>query len=48
MIEGLEEEIVTLRKDLQKKDIQENNTKILDEIIRSQRSYYDRSRIGYN
>jgi hypothetical protein len=37
MIESLEAEIVTLRKDLQKKDMQQNNTKILDEIISNQR-----------
>jgi nickel-dependent lactate racemase len=48
VIEILEEEIVTLRKDLQKKDMQQNNTKILDEIISSQRPYYDRTGLGYN
>jgi hypothetical protein len=48
MIESLEAEIVTLRKDLQKKYMQQNNTKILDEIINSQRPYYDRTRLGYN
>jgi hypothetical protein len=48
MIEILEAEIVTLRKDLQKKDMQQNSTKILDEIINSQRPYYDRSGLGYN
>jgi hypothetical protein len=47
-IEGLEAEIVTLRKDLQKKDMQQNNTKILDNIINSQRPYYERSGLGYN
>jgi hypothetical protein len=44
----LEAEIVTLRKDLQKKDMQQNNTRILDNIINSQRPYYDRSGLGYN
>jgi hypothetical protein len=35
MIEGLEEKIVTLRKDLQKKDMHQSSTKILDDIISS-------------
>jgi hypothetical protein len=48
MIEGLEAEIVTLRKYLQMKDMQQNNTRILDEIISSQRPYYDKSGLGYN
>jgi hypothetical protein len=48
MIEGLEGEIITIRKDLQKKDMQQNNTKVLYEIISSQRPYYDTSGIGYN
>jgi hypothetical protein len=48
IIEKLEAEIVTLRKDLQKKDMQQNNTRILDNIINSQRPYYDRSGLGYN
>jgi hypothetical protein len=48
MIEGLEEEIVTLRKYLQKKDMQHNKTKVLDEIISNQRPYHDKSRLGYN
>jgi hypothetical protein len=39
--EILEVEIVSLRKELQKKDMQQNNTKILDEIISTQRTYYD-------
>ena len=41
MIEGLEEEIVTLRKYLQKKDMQQDNTKTLDKIINNKRPYYD-------
>jgi uncharacterized protein YigA (DUF484 family) len=45
--ESLEAEIVSLRKELQKKDMQQNNTKILDEIISSQRPYYDKSGLGY-
>jgi hypothetical protein len=48
IIEGLEAEIVTLRNDLQKKDMQQNNTRILDNIINSQRPYYDRYGLGYN
>jgi hypothetical protein len=47
MKESLEGKIVSLRKELQKKDMQKNNTKILDEIIIIQRPYYDNSRIGY-
>lgn len=48
IIEWLEAEIVTLRKDLQKKDMQQNNTRILDNIINSKRPYYDRSGLRYN
>jgi len=47
-IEGLEDEIVTLRKYLQKKDMQQNNTKILDNIINNQRPYYGRYGFRYN
>jgi hypothetical protein len=47
MKERLEAEIVSLRKELQKKDMQQNNTKILDEIINIQRPYYDKSGLGY-
>jgi hypothetical protein len=46
MVEILEARIVTLRKDLQKKDIQQNSTKILDDIINNQSPYYDKSGIG--
>jgi hypothetical protein len=46
MIEILEVEIATLRKDLQKKDMQQNSTKILDENINNKRPYYDRYGIG--
>jgi hypothetical protein len=42
MIESLEVEMVTLRKYIQKKYMQKNRTKILDEIISSQRPYYDK------
>jgi hypothetical protein len=43
----LEAEIVTLRKDLQKKNIL-NNSKVLDDIISSQKPHHDKSRLGYN
>jgi hypothetical protein len=43
----LEAEIVTLIKDLQKKNMQ-NNSKVLDEIISNQRPHHDKSRLGYN
>jgi hypothetical protein len=43
----LEAEIVTLRKDLQNKNIQ-NNSKVLNDIISSQRPNHDKSRLGYN
>jgi hypothetical protein len=43
----LEAEIVTLRKDLQKKNMQ-NNSKILDGIINIQRPNHEKSRLGYN
>jgi hypothetical protein len=48
MIERLEVEAFTLRKDLQKKYIQKDSTKTLDKIINNQREYYDRSGLGYN
>jgi hypothetical protein len=43
----LEEEIVTLRKDIQKKSMQ-NSLKFLDDIISSQKSHHDKFGIGYN
>jgi hypothetical protein len=43
----LEAEIVTLRKDLQKKNMQ-NNSKVLNDIINSQRPNHDKSGLGYN
>jgi hypothetical protein len=42
IIGNLEAEIVTLRKDLQKKNMQ-NNSKVLDDIISSQKSHHDKS-----
>jgi hypothetical protein len=47
IIGNLEAEIVTLRKDLQKKNMQ-NNSKVLDDIINSQKSHHDKSGLGYN
>jgi hypothetical protein len=46
IIGNLEEETVTLRKDLQKKNMQ-NNSKVLNEIINSQKPHHDKSGIGY-
>jgi hypothetical protein len=43
----LEVEIVTLRKDLQKKNMQ-NNSKVLDDIINNQKPHHDKSGLGYN
>jgi hypothetical protein len=47
MIGNLEAEIVTLRKDIQKKNMQ-NSSKVLDDIISSQKTYFDNSGLGYN
>jgi hypothetical protein len=47
IIGNLEAEIVTLRKDLQKKNMQ-NNSKVLNDIISSQKPHHDKSGIGYN
>ena len=47
IIENLEADIVTLRKDLQKKNMQ-NNSKVLNDIISSQRPNHDKSILGYN
>jgi hypothetical protein len=47
IIGNLEAKIVTLRKDLQKKNMK-NNSKFLDDIINSQNPYHDKSRLGYN
>jgi hypothetical protein len=43
----LEAKIVTLRKDLQKKNMQ-NNSKVLYGIISSQKYHHDKSGLGYN
>jgi hypothetical protein len=47
IIGNLEAKIVTLRKDLQKKNMQ-NNSKVLDDIINNQKSHHDKFRLGYN
>ena len=47
IIGGFEAELVTLRKDLQKKNMQ-NRSKILDNIISSQRPNHEKYGIGYN
>jgi hypothetical protein len=43
----LEAEVVTLRKDIQKKNMQ-NSSNVLDDIISSQKSHLDKSSLGYN
>jgi hypothetical protein len=43
----LEAEIITLRKDLQKKNMQ-NKSKVLDDIISSQKPHHDKSGLGYH
>jgi hypothetical protein len=43
----LEENIVTLRKDIQKKNMQ-NSSKFLDDIINSQKYHLEKSGRGYN
>jgi hypothetical protein len=47
IIGNLEAEIVTLRKDIQKKNMQ-NSSKVLDDIINIQKSHLDNSGLGYN
>ena len=47
IIGNLKEEIVTLRKDVQKKNMQ-NNSKVFYDIINNQKSHHDKSRLGYN
>ena len=47
IIGNLEADIVTLRKDLQNKNMQ-NNSKVLDDIINSQKYHHDKSGLGYN
>jgi hypothetical protein len=48
MLERLEVETNTLRKYLQKKNMQQDSTKTLDKIINNQMPYYERSKLGYN
>jgi hypothetical protein len=47
IIGNLEAEIVTLRKDIQKKNMQKNS-KVLDDIISSQNPHHDKFGLGYN
>jgi hypothetical protein len=47
IIGNLEAEIVTLRKDIQKRNMK-NSSKVLDDIINIQKSYLDNSGLGYN
>ena len=47
IIGNLEVEVVTLRNDIQKKNMQ-NSSKVLDDIISNQKSHLDKSRLGYN
>jgi hypothetical protein len=46
-LETWKQSIVTLRKDIQKKNMQ-NSSKVLDDIISSQKSHLDKSGLGYN
>jgi hypothetical protein len=47
IIGNLKAEVVTLRKYLQQKNMQ-NNSKVLDNIINSQRPHHDRFDLRYN
>jgi cystathionine beta-lyase family protein involved in aluminum resistance len=47
IIGNLEAEVATLRKDIQKKNMQ-NSSKVLDDIINSKKSHLDKSGLGYN
>jgi hypothetical protein len=47
IIGNLEAEVVTLRKDIQKKNMQ-NSSKVLDDIISSQKSHLEESGLAYN
>jgi hypothetical protein len=47
IIRNLKTKIITLRKDLQKKNMQ-NNQKVLNDIISSQKDHHEKSRLGYN
>jgi hypothetical protein len=46
-LETWKHKIVTLRKDIQKKNMQ-NSSKVLDDIISSQKYHFDKTRLGYN
>jgi predicted RNase H-like nuclease (RuvC/YqgF family) len=47
IIGNLEADIVTLRNDIQKKNMQ-NSSKFMDDIINSQKYHLDKSGLGYN
>ena len=47
IIGNLEAEIVTLRKDIQKKNMQ-NSSKVLDDIINNKKYHPDKSGLGFN
>ena len=47
IIGNLQAEVVTLRNDIQKKNMQ-NSSKVLEDIISSQKSHLDESGLGYN
>ena len=47
IIGNLEAKIVTLTKDIQKKNMQ-NSSKVLDDIMSNQKSYLDKFGLGYN
>jgi hypothetical protein len=47
IIGNLEVEVVTLRKDIQKKNMQ-NSSNVLDDIINSKKYHLDKSELGYN
>jgi cysteinyl-tRNA synthetase len=47
IIGNLEASIIILRKDIQNKNMQ-NSSKVLDDIISSQKSHLDKSGLGYN
>jgi hypothetical protein len=47
IIGNLEAEVVILRNDIQKKNMQ-NSLKVLDDIINSQKSHLDKYGLGYN
>jgi hypothetical protein len=47
VIGNLEAKIVTLRKDLQKKNMK-NNSKVLNDIINSQKPHHEKYGLGYS